>query len=159
MNHPRRNSTKIAFQLEPLDERIAPAHLGLGAVHAAMAHHRAAILSRLEGHTHASHLQYHHAQASMISGDAHKFNGARFAYNATQHAAHNVLRSALGSDSPTPQPHAPAPTVSMATPVTPTVAGHRHPARYPFSRSHRPRSRSARQAICLQACPRMPATS
>ena len=32
MNHPRRKSTKITFQLETLDERIAPAHLGLGAV-------------------------------------------------------------------------------------------------------------------------------
>src|SRR4051794_25459974 len=108
MNHPRRKSTKIAFQLEALDERIAPAHLGLGVVHAAMAHHRAAILSRPEGHTHAGHLQRHHAQASMISGHGHKLNGARFTYNATQHAAQNALPSALGSDPPTsPAPTAP----------------------------------------------------
>ena len=78
MNHPRRTSAKITLQLETLDERIAPANLGLGALHAEMAHHHAATLSRLEGHLHASHLQHHHAQASMISGHAHKFNGARF---------------------------------------------------------------------------------
>ena len=118
MNHPRRRSAKITFQFETLDERIAPANLGLGALHAEMAHHHAAILSRLAGHLHASHLQHHHAQASMISGHAHKFNGPRFAYSATQHAAHNALRSALGSASPT----APVPAVSMAAPATPAVA-------------------------------------
>jgi len=127
MRRSARTSTRTTLQLETFEERIAPAHLGLGALHAEMAQQHAAILSRLHGRLHASHLQHHHAQASMISGHAHKLSGARFAFNATQNATHNAPGSARGSDSPT----APVPAVSMAAPVTPAVADPATPSPVP----------------------------
>jgi len=59
MNHSRRTSTRTRLQLETLDERIAPAHLGLGALHAGIAQNRAALLARIEArvHSRAMHAQ------------------------------------------------------------------------------------------------------
>src|SRR4051794_20613759 len=54
MKSARRTSTAMTFQIEALHERIAPAHLGPGALHAAMVHHRAALLARLEARSHSN---------------------------------------------------------------------------------------------------------
>ena len=47
------------MQVETLDERIAPAHLGLGALHAEIAQHRAALLARIEARVHSRAMHAH----------------------------------------------------------------------------------------------------
>jgi len=74
----------MTFQIEALDERIAPAHLGPGALHAAMVHHRAALLARLEARSHsnaphAGNAARHHLASSQAHAALRATHAVRFA--------------------------------------------------------------------------------
>jgi len=130
MNRPRRTSTRTSLNLETLDERIAPAHLGLAALHAQVAEHRAAILERLEAR-HQARLQHsHHAnqvtsafryapssQAAHANAPAmssqHRFQRAALGVNATLRASTASAASLVANPNSVS-----APTTSLA-PVVP----------------------------------------
>jgi hypothetical protein len=73
MNAHRRTVLKPALQLETLDERIAPAHLGIAAAgHAAVAAHNA-VHSRAAAHLHSSAM--HASSARLAATASHRCNG------------------------------------------------------------------------------------
>jgi hypothetical protein len=117
MTHPRRTSTRTTLQLETLDDRIAPAHLGAaGAWHAAIAHHRAALHSHAAAAVHASTLHGHQAARTHLSASpTHALHRATHAIRPALTGGHGVLRTRHGSD-------ASAAAAPASTPVTPLVA-------------------------------------
>jgi len=120
MNHFRRTLTRKTPDLERLDDRIAPAHLGAaGAWEAALAHHRAALFSQAKASLHASAMPGHHfARGHQLSGPARATHGVAHAVRTSD--GHFVLRTRVGLD--TPAVAAP-PVIPVAmTPPTPSPA-------------------------------------
>jgi len=127
MNRPRRKSVRAILTLEPLDERIAPAHLGVGAVHAMMAQHHAAIVSHAGNRLQANALHARHAAHHVVSSiQAH----APPATPSTLATNHNVLHSkglhpttATAALAASPKvSHPTTPNVMPIQPVTPAPA-------------------------------------
>jgi hypothetical protein len=77
MNAHRRTALKPALQLETLDERIAPAHLGIAAAgHAAVASHHIAVHSRAAVHVHSSAMHTGAARAAAMANHHGRIAGA-----------------------------------------------------------------------------------
>jgi len=103
MNAHRRTALKPALQLETLDERIAPAHMGIAAVgHVAAAHHDMAVHSRAAAHfnpgamhastTRAAALATHHARlisssSNTVMSSGRVISSTMPASQASNHAA------------------------------------------------------------------------
>jgi hypothetical protein len=137
------------FQLESLDERIAPAHLGVGALHAEIALHRAALLARIEAHAHARAMHDHPtaqlnrmapaastaAAASSTTGNAHVASAAhgapvlsgmsiaiRGATLLTNPSNTTMIPVSTTSPTPTPSP-TPSPGATQVASSLPANAG------------------------------------
>jgi hypothetical protein len=115
MNRPRRTSTRMSLNLETLDERIAPAHIGLAALHAEIAEHRAAVLSRLEARHQARVLHAQQAaQHATASSQAHALLQTARVSRPALASVHSSVRQTLGVNAPaatTP----PAPSAATVT--------------------------------------------
>jgi hypothetical protein len=147
MNAHRRTALKPALQLETLDERIAPAHLGIAAAgHAAAAHHHIAVHSRAAAHVHAMAMHAHSARlAAGVASNAVVPTSTVRVVGSTMPTTLNTHRVATMPPSPafggvtgirSPRPGTmlpslvsvapPAPTtttlpITITTPPTPTV--------------------------------------
>jgi hypothetical protein len=131
MNAHRRTALKPALQLETLDERIAPAHLGIAAAgHSAAAHHMA-VHSRAAAHVHPTAMHAHSARlAASVGSHAVVPTSTVRVVGSTTPAALNAHRAATTTTSPTfggvtgfrsPRPGTMRPLPISMVPAAPTT--------------------------------------
>jgi len=138
MNAHRRTALKPALQLETLDERIAPAHLGIAAAgHAAVAHHHIAVHSKAAAHAsssvmHASTaraaaMASHHGRIASVASNAVVPTSTGRVIGSTMPAAvnahHGATSPAFGGVTGirSPRPGAMPPSPVLVTPPAPTT--------------------------------------
>jgi hypothetical protein len=111
MNAHRRTALKPALQLETLDERIAPAHLGIGAaIHAAAAQHHIAVHAQAAAHAHSGAMHASTARAAAMTS-----HHARLASSASNAMFPTSTGRVIGSTMPA------SPTSNHAAPLSPAL--------------------------------------